>query len=382
MTGIQRTVLLCLQNCLELVDRWLVEGTCPNYFVPEENMFEGRIYGPLKSKLHDVFKTLLSAKFGFLTQIRCDEIGKHMQMPFWPIPNTADIQTIISVFATEMRTINRLRNDILHNCYDQDINVCIRSLRKAAEYLAKIKTVTEHSKQQTGVAVNKILPQIELSLMSNIVAKVSHVTNDRNYSKDFLLRLLLSRKWQEISDNLDHFSPKLKQATFLGTLGYHEISLEILHQLEGLYSSLMMSVCKCKKMQIVLPRAMLLTLQEKDTSKDDLLRRYCPACVVFLPTETDLIPVPLQYEMRRSLGIPPGSRIEEEEFWFDWAVVDCCFLLYFRLYLNHRKLGMKEKAMSSIYMMETILTDRNMMNLGHRETAFNLLAWVNLQKVI
>lgn len=82
--------------------------------------------------------------------------------------------------------------------------------------------------------------------------------------------------------------------------------------------------------------------------------------------------------MYRSFGMPPGTRQKGREVWLDWAVIDGKFLLYFLIYLNHKKLNLDVEATFDIVNMSHVInTD---VSLGHKESALNLLGWAYNQE--
>ena len=40
----QENLLFCFQKCLVKLLEWTNSGNCPNYFIPEENMFERKVF--------------------------------------------------------------------------------------------------------------------------------------------------------------------------------------------------------------------------------------------------------------------------------------------------------------------------------------------------
>ena len=100
---------------------------------------------------------------------------------------------------------------------------------------------------------------------------------------------------------------------------------------------------------------------------DELLHQFLTPCVLFLPTEKEVVPSALCYEM----SIPEAPA--DMRSWHDhWAIVDGKFLLHFLLYLNRKNLGLSFEADIQV-MEEYIKNDRSAM---HKYTDLNLLGWV------
>ncbi|KAL3857526.1 hypothetical protein ACJMK2_012186 [Sinanodonta woodiana] len=71
-------LLLCVEMCLRLLYKWTEAKTCPNYFIPDENMFECKVYGHVQGRLLDVLSNLLNQEGRYLTKISCDHIGQKL----------------------------------------------------------------------------------------------------------------------------------------------------------------------------------------------------------------------------------------------------------------------------------------------------------------
>ena len=50
----EENLLVCVHHCLRQMLLWVETGVCPNYFIPEENMFDGRIFGQVRCRLEYV----------------------------------------------------------------------------------------------------------------------------------------------------------------------------------------------------------------------------------------------------------------------------------------------------------------------------------------
>ncbi|OWF38803.1 uncharacterized protein LOC110465854 [Mizuhopecten yessoensis] len=48
------------QNCLKMLTQWVREGHCPNYFVPKNNMFLGRVFGKGQENLANILDSYCS----------------------------------------------------------------------------------------------------------------------------------------------------------------------------------------------------------------------------------------------------------------------------------------------------------------------------------
>ena len=222
--------------------------------------------------------------------------------------------------------------------------------------LKNIDKVTEHTREDTLYALSLVLPYVEINLLSvlTVLAKRLHRPNE------FILNLLVSSKWHELSLQSDMFSSKLKQASLLLATGFYDISLDILLDLEGKLRD-QVSICGCMPTK----RGPLKIWKPGIITEKDFLHQRTIPCIFYLPAERDLTPPPLCYE---KFSLDGGKS------WVYGAAVDGKILLYFLLFLNHQHFGREANAAADIANLEWLIeTD---LRLNHRATAFNILGWI------
>jgi tetratricopeptide (TPR) repeat protein len=104
---------------------------------------------------------------------------------------------------------------------------------------------------------------------------------------------------------------------------------------------------------------------------EDCITHTTAFCVRFIRKEINCVPHELQYEMFRSTQDDMIHRDEVTDFWMDWAAVDSLPFLYFLQYKIYRQLQRHQDQQQALgKLIRTIETDEN---LGHRETALNIL---------
>jgi hypothetical protein len=57
------SLLQVFRNCLQRLYTWVKEENCPNFFIPENNMFKNRIYGESKQTLQHILELLFTEEF-------------------------------------------------------------------------------------------------------------------------------------------------------------------------------------------------------------------------------------------------------------------------------------------------------------------------------
>ena len=375
-------VVICLRRILQCVEC----GVCPNYFIPAENMFERRVYGETRIRLYRVLQHLLSADCKFMGGIQTERLGDLLCFSFLAVnfvrksyyrravadyfghrKVTYCIHAVITCFKSY--------HTCLWNSYNEDLEKCLESMYMSVSKLKQTETLPEHTNIETERSISLLLPFIEVSYLSNLIAKAvkQRKPNDQIYA------YLVSEQWQEVRLTPNSFCSRLKQASHLYMLEYYHEALTVLTTLQNRKT---FTACFCygPSSKYVLPdvRPLLDATQGIPTiTTENLLKYAIIPCVCFLPTEKDITPPALHYEMIRTVGTLSCTSTDEiehiDKYYSEWVFIDGQFLLYFLLYLNHHKLNMESLTAADIASMELVV---NTENVSHRETCLNLLGWV------
>jgi hypothetical protein len=104
---------------------------------------------------------------------------------------------------------------------------------------------------------------------------------------------------------------------------------------------------------------------------EDAIQYATASCVRFQAFEMQCVPNELKFEMFRSTQEDSAFRREIVEDWMNFAVVDSLPYLYFLKYKVNKQLRRYEDKHTALFkLLRTIYKEPN---LGHRETALNLL---------
>ena len=376
---IPENLLACMEGCLEYILSWVRRGVCPNYFIPSENMFERRIHGHVKDKLGQVLEKLLASDFSYLLGIQSDNIAQHLnKLCTTGIVDMHDTtyaeEGLICAHLCSIGAVFHARHDILRDCSANDPADVVKQIFQVVQDVIYIDTIAEHTVDEVRKASNMLLPYIELSLLSNLVAQAYMKDGTEADRTTACEKILLSGKWKELGAKADCLSLKLKQATFLYMLGRYGVSLAILKTtIDYKIVSQSIPFCYCRNMPDTHSTKLYAIVRKHNLSCQDFLGSCIAPCVVYLQSEIHIVPKPFAYEMIRSFGMPADSKNNYDDCWFDWAVIDSKMLLYFLLFLNHMKLGLLTQAKTDIDHMQLVYNNDG--NLGHKETALNILSW-------
>ena len=366
----EENLLVCLHRCIWHMLMCVETGECPNYFIPEENMFDARIPGQLQTRICKILRQILSADFRFLLYIKTDMLGmKYKEALESGVTASRYGQDayihLLNPCYTFYNTLLSLRNKVFDKCLNKSTEVFAQKLCEEIQRHQGSNSVG-HSVTETREALSLLSPYCDITLMSLHIVEAMRMSA----SNEVILNRLANERWHAVSLEADPFSAKLKQASAMCMLAYCDLSLKILLGLQDQLEQ-QISVCGCYGAQFTVPRVMKNSLPAiSECSYDELLHRHFLPCVVYLPAERDLTPPALCYEMDRSVG----SLSEDKLHWHEWAVVDGRILFYFLMYLNHHHLGMEENALADIEVIKNVFESGSQVN--HPDTACNILGWI------
>ena len=369
---VEHNLLYCLHHSLKRMLIWVERGNCPNYFIPGENMFEGRISEQMQLQLCGVLRRIIDAKFQYLVTVATDELRDRYQdvlysgLQAYRCPLFGKIHCAYKMYCCIGQAWTGFLLLLCKYTENQPTNRAAERLCDFKARLLRIERVTEHTAEEVHRAVSLLLRYVDIQLMSLLVVLAKHWSR----STACIFNLITSEKWHALSLESDMFSSKLKQATLLCMLEYYEMSLELLQTLENqMRQSVTLRGSSGGRQQDPLQLATQF-LRLPFYSYEQFLHRHLIQCVVFLPAEGLLTPPALCYEMNRSACSPPVNK----KFWYDCAVVDGRILFYYLLYLNHSRLGLDTNASADIDNIRWLI--RTNRDLAHRETALNILGWI------
>ena len=361
-------LLFCLITALHCLLLWSMDSNCPNFFIPDENMFRWRISRHLLKRLSDELFRLVSLDFvSLLRSIKTDSLYYRIQLHM--IDNCQHLTTLygctplLKLYLKHgiRASIMYMRYIIVLKCYSNSTKDLVDNLYSQLSILKHTDRLDIHSPvDDTQRTTSLLAPYIEIYLMSNTVA----LSVKRGDTKETTWGYLTSDKWHEISLSSDPFTSRLKQASLMSALGYHSTSLNILSTIENKES---LNGCNCYLKSSIIQYSEQEVRLLGRMSADEILHQFWTPCVLFLPTENEVVPSALCYEM--SIPEAPADMWS----WHDhWAIVDGKFLLHFLLYLNRKNLGLSFEA--DIQEMEKYI--KNDRRAHHKYTNQNLLGWV------
>ncbi|XP_060599729.1 uncharacterized protein LOC132753293 [Ruditapes philippinarum] len=360
----ENNLLSCLLLCLYNLHYSIINENCPHFIIPKNNLMRGKITSVEKTNILDILNNIINSAGVALLCIKCDGLGFRLHFKFYNL----------SLVKASKYISGHLLYDIAISCsgaslissYSLKNKRPNEAVQKLTTCLSKISNIQYDGLYKTAC---QLLAPRYCTTLGSVLASINIDQHNIVSANAFELILL---GWFT-----DAASSKLKLASILfcaKEIQKADLALSIIEKYYDL--QVVEPVCGCYDFETeALKQEFFATCDSRnvDTIHDDMV-----SCVTFLPCEIHCVPTELRYEMIRS---SPGDRIflTQEDDWMDNAVVDSLPYLYFLQYKVYSHLGRnneKQSALSKLH--RTIITEPN---LGHRETAFNILGKCMEQEV-
>ncbi|KAL3857559.1 hypothetical protein ACJMK2_012211 [Sinanodonta woodiana] len=295
-------LMLCLDLCLKQLLSWVQCGNCPNYFVPNENMFLGKLEGPVQREIASILQELLRHNGRYLTKIHYDNIGVNLVRVYQSLHievQSADEKIIAQTIAYLLSVLNAF-------CFFSSyFNIWKISLFKS-QYGPRKK-------------IDNVVRSLVCSAAGIYLASQSLKPETYNQEKRIVAHKLLL--WGSTSDVA---SGKLKLATFYLALGNLETMEEVLNQVVASFTDI---VCE----EGYTFYSTLSKMLHEDLSTAKFIQNYVAFKVCYNNSDIHIIPKVLIYEIFKSTG----SELDVDVFKsrvFPIAEVQALIYLYFLQY--------------------------------------------------
>ena len=229
-------LLFCLITALHCLLLWSMDSNCPNFFIPDENMFRWRISRHLLKRLSDELFRLMSLDFvSLLRSIKTDSLYYRIEIYIsgncQRLTTPYDCSPLLKLYLkySILACIMQTRYRLVLKCYSKSTNDLVDNLSNNLSILMHTDRLDIHSPVDvTQRIISLLAPFIEIYLMSNTVALSVKGGDARETTWGYLT----CDKWHEISHSSDPFTSRLKQASLMSALGYHRDSFNVLSTIE------------------------------------------------------------------------------------------------------------------------------------------------------
>ncbi|XP_053408057.1 uncharacterized protein LOC123548151 [Mercenaria mercenaria] len=371
----EHNLLACLKCCLMSLRYCVRQLNCPHFIIPENNLMAGRISPPVQQQLLTILEAIIQSEFWALIDIPIDDLGMRLQekmnmLPVYPCGHYYHSSADMSPEASG-DLIHHVFNDLDKACqkiYSKTI-ILARNRHEMVPFLLlnSISSVARLYNTEESTTVERAACRLTTPFLCSSLGSVMASLDIR--ASNSISEMALA--WFSAGLNSDMSSSRLKLASALYCIGEMERAEYILGTIEEKYD-----------LDVVVPvhRYSPCTLSGNgkpgfinkcNTGNEELIKDTAAFSVQFMRCEINCVPQELQYEMFRSTQEDLLVGRDKCCYWLDWAVVDSLPYLYFLQYKTYRHLQRgADQQRALLHLATTIDTDPN---LGHRETALNLL---------
>ncbi|XP_061192575.1 uncharacterized protein LOC133200794 [Saccostrea echinata] len=198
-----QNLLQCFWVCFKLILKWVYEGICPNFFIPENNMFLSNIHGEAQKnlfiRLHELYEK------GIVSLLHCPSIRSSITSvlinPRQPVDTDEHMLISKALFAVDL--LEELYHFILPTL---DLHRCMRFLNAVEKLI--ILPLTQNQVLMLQKLTASVLRNTAFTLYVNLFApfkvNISSVVNKQVYmaNKTSSYMLKLAAKFGCISDIL------------------------------------------------------------------------------------------------------------------------------------------------------------------------------------
>ncbi|XP_045204676.2 uncharacterized protein LOC123557324 [Mercenaria mercenaria] len=357
----------CLIKCLERLKACIREERCPHFIIPKNNLMAGKFSAEVKKNLLEMMQYITGyTRLVLAKAIKIDDLSQRFSKKLGlPIKGEVDdtpleicchikaqflIDTAVTIRSHQLTYLKHMC--MHHKSYKDKENFLQTSLQNLDHQTSR----GDEFQQE----VHNIFAPFVSSFYGSILASRFGICSDNTRSNEALALL------NEGSDS-DVSSGRLKLASTFYCSGDMERTESILQITEAKYDLRTVEpICRCTHIMVRSETINMLKFQEV---KNEVVKNNVAFCVVFLPCEMKCVPKELQYEMFRSTGQETAG--DGEVSWMDWAVVDSLPYLYFLQYKIYKQLHRGDAQQTAL--LHLVNTAETTPNLGHRETALNLI---------
>ncbi|XP_060573351.1 uncharacterized protein LOC132731231 [Ruditapes philippinarum] len=355
----------CVTYCLLELHSCVQNDCCSHFIIPENNLMAGQFTAETKHELSKNICDFIQNDRQRLLSIDIDDVGHRLQVKLNRVPHG------INYFPSSMSSLE-IYERVLTLGY---VNIAIhisrhhqltlrhlhnKNIRTKKQYVCNLMTFSDNGNRLEHSAF-KLLAPFLFTTYGSILASSSIGENNRVSPQ--ALECLSAGLNSDIS------SSRLKLASvFYSTGDMEKAELILRHTEQQYYSNPVLTICGCHRQPPAVTEEFMRAYNEQS---EDCIKHITAFCVRFIQREINCVPHELQYEMFRSTQDDMIHRRRIKDCWMDWAVVDSLPLLYFLQYKIYRHLQRhQDKQQALCKLIRTINTGEN---LGHRETALNIL---------
>lgn len=354
----------CIEMCIKRMNIWVKQEFCPNYFIETENQFDGRFTVASRLDLEEKLATLSNFGMKNLILIKSSKISEYVlsrgSAKLLKILQEESIKSCKEALYKNNAQLVAFAMFAFSRYIANNSNV-IKLLWRMLYNIEHMNIISEHTPEEIRSSLLLFKPLICTSLASNISAMSIQQSNPQ--VRDFLLSGCYTLF---IKGDL---SGRLKFISVLYASGCYMDCEWNLDQLDEEHIQNNPSLCSCHMHPCsITPMA----------ENIDIYNLKMSSCLLFLPSEIQIIPDAMKYEMFKDFGISldESDNVELNRPWHYGAVVDSNIYYFFLRFLIKNKLKGANVSKDDDYDVKQIKDLLSGSNVRHPTVAYNLMAWI------
>ncbi|XP_063438206.1 uncharacterized protein LOC134719157 isoform X2 [Mytilus trossulus] len=382
----------CVKLCIKQMLKWVNCGFCPNYFIPGDNLFDGKMNNNLRLNAATALENILSMGFDCFLHVQSNNICRYVESRKSPEQSQLlqsqsikayrehMIELKLYVFKLLAIVFNYRTLQLYYNESEERTDIFIKLLWEKLRRIERTielrmemgnvpkrqqrdSTVTYHGIEITKFALGQLKPHILNCLASSISAMAIQHPNQQ--VRDFLLfgSFTLFR--------LGGLIGRMKFVSVLYAIGLLTDCEWFIDELNVENTLSIPSLCFCRDR----PGEYEMTIQNVlNNANEDV---HVVTCIYFLPSELKITPHGMKNEMFRHCGtsVDDTTRSMLPNRWHYRAVVDCnTFFVYLKYLIKQdlNKLTEAGKAFKTLNNFVVIGSNVKHVDVGHNLIALHL----------
>ncbi|KAK3587132.1 hypothetical protein CHS0354_006774 [Potamilus streckersoni] len=342
----------------DLLLSWVQCAKCPNYFMPDENMFLGKLEGRAQRQIVSILQDLLRQNGRYITKIPYENIGEnvirvcqsfHMEL-YCPEENIL-IQTICHIVSA------------LH----------FFCLNCGIYHLSNVRLFrSRHGSRQE---ISNIVHSIFFSFLGTHLASQS-LKQERYNQED----LIAAQELLLLGSSSDVAVGKLKLAAFYLAQGKVNTMEEVLNQVDANFTHTV-----CEQGDIRLKQSTLSKILHEDLSTGKFIQNCLALSVCYSPSDIHCVPKVLIFEIFRSTGSEQSFDMITSVI-LNMPIVRARVYLYFLQYqcfhrqgqVTHRLVALNNMIweFTDYYQKLLDIMENTTVNFGRRYFLSEMIEWL------
>ncbi|KAL3856653.1 hypothetical protein ACJMK2_011381 [Sinanodonta woodiana] len=353
-------LLSCLNLILKTISSWVESGFCPNYFIPNENMFLGKVQGIPRKRLHILLVYLIDQDFKYLTQIEFDGLGQALsevcsKRQIQPDTVHVILDAVQSRNGKDLHALSFMDVTLLEICYQYKRILQSRNTDMLHTLIQGYQGCSTVLQDALSVLISLLCSHFGSQLASFCIAE----------NRIGCRCMELAHLFLRIGAPSDVTTGRLKLAGFYLRLGYAPLAEKVLTAVEQDLIHYVSDVSPVTMQHITDENFQKIVSEEITTHQ--IFRSCLALSVMYLPSEIHCTPPPLCYEMFWSEGVDPG--LSDHTLWLE---LDARPFLYFLLHQTYSALGMKIQRLAAFQNLAEAIEEEK---ITHPDTNLNLIAY-------